>query len=71
MNAHRTKTTIHDNGTLTLEDLPFQEGEAVEVIILETASLGDVTDRFPLRGMLRRYDNPFDPIAQEDWTAAA
>ncbi|MDQ2687565.1 MAG: antitoxin family protein [Armatimonadota bacterium] len=65
------KTTIRDNGTLTLQDLPFREGEAVEVIILETASLRDVTDNFPLRGMLRRYNNPFAPIAQEDWIAAA
>lgn len=71
MNVHRIETTIHENGTLTLDDLPFPAGVAVEVIILETPSWGGITDLQPLSGMLRRYDNPFDPVAQDDWDAAA
>lgn len=39
MNAHRIETILIENGTLTLRDLPFQKGDAVEVIILERRSL--------------------------------
>ena len=35
MNAHRIETTIDQDGTLTLQGIPFQAGAAVEVIILE------------------------------------
>ncbi|MEH1795452.1 MULTISPECIES: hypothetical protein [unclassified Nostoc] len=36
MKAHRIETKLTKNGTLILEDLPFQAGEAVEIIILES-----------------------------------
>lgn len=35
MNAHRIETVVEANGTLVLKELPFQEGKAVEVIVLE------------------------------------
>ncbi len=34
MNAHKLETTLAEDGTLTLQGLPFQAGESVEVIIL-------------------------------------
>jgi len=34
MNAHHVEATLTQNGTLTLRDLPFHAGDAVEVIIL-------------------------------------
>ncbi len=34
MNAHHVEATLTHNGTLTLRDLPFHAGDAVEVIIL-------------------------------------
>ena len=36
MNAHRIETRLNENGTVTLRDLPFEAGAAVEVIVLET-----------------------------------
>ena len=36
MNAHRIETTLNENGTLTLHDLPFDAGATVEVIVRET-----------------------------------
>ena len=36
MNAHRIETTLKENGTLTLHDLPFEAGVSVDVIVLET-----------------------------------
>jgi len=41
MNAHRIETTLEQNGELTLRDLPFAAGDAVEVIVLETARNGN------------------------------
>lgn len=35
MNAHRIETTLTENGTLTLRDLPFEAGSRVLVIVLE------------------------------------
>lgn len=34
MKAHRLETVLTEDGTLTLGDLPFQQGDEVEVIIL-------------------------------------
>ena len=33
MNAHRDETVVSQDRTLTLEDLPFQVGELVKVIM--------------------------------------
>jgi len=38
MNAHRIETTLSENGTLTLHDLPFKAGTPVIVIVLERES---------------------------------
>jgi hypothetical protein len=35
MNAHKIETIFSEDGTLTLKELPFHAGDAVEVIILE------------------------------------
>lgn len=57
-----------------LEEVPFAEGVAVEVIVLERptneANESQVEDRYPLRGKLLRYDDPFGPaVPPEDWEA--
>ena len=38
MQAHRTEATVGGDGSVTVRDLPFPEGEAVEVIVLPAAS---------------------------------
>jgi hypothetical protein len=35
MNAYKVEAILSEDGTLTLKDLPFHVGDAVEVIILE------------------------------------
>ncbi len=75
MNAHRIETILTENGTLTLRDLPFQKGDAIEVIILERRSLRQSeaptshseSNPYPLRGKVIRYDDPTEPVALEDW----
>lgn len=78
INAHRLEAVIGANNSLTLEDLPFNEGKEVEVIVLEKSTVATSTQqantddkptpRFPLRGKTLKYIDPFEPAAPlEDW----
>lgn len=78
MNAHKIETVLTEDGTLTLQGLPFRAGDAVEVIILESHTsqqeqgLKHQPDKnlYPLRDTQPyRYDYPTDPVALEDWEA--
>jgi len=69
MNAHRTETTIKQDGTLTLEGLPFQAGAEVEVIILERPQKSSGANPYPLRGQPVQYDAPAEPVAEDEWDA--
>lgn len=70
MKAHRIETRLTENGTLHLKNLPFEAGEAVEVIIVERHKHLTETNYYPLRGTVIRYDDPFAPAAPlEDWEA--
>ena len=70
MQAYRVKTILQQDGTLTLSDLPFRSGEAVEVIILAQPPAAQRQNRYPLRGTPIRYIDPTGPVAQADWEAA-
>ncbi|MBD2518256.1 hypothetical protein H6G93_25430 [Nostoc sp. FACHB-973] len=68
MKAHRIETKLTQNGTLILEDLPFQAGETVEIIILERFPQPSESNPYRLRGTVIRYDDPFEPpVPIEDW----
>jgi hypothetical protein len=83
MNAYKVETILSEDGALTLKDLPFHVGDAVEVIILERSPsvsegespnpLEKAEDRpepklYPLRGTVLFYDDPFEPaVPVEDW----
>lgn len=69
MDTFRLDTTLTKDGTLTLNDLPFQAGDSVEVIIVPRASASAEQNAYPLRGKVIHYDNPTAPVAQEDWEA--
>jgi hypothetical protein len=70
MQAYRVKTTIQEDGTLTVSQLPLQAGEVVEVIILVQSSTARPQDRYPLRGTPITYIDPTEPVAGADWEAA-
>ena len=72
MQAHRVDTTVSGDGSVTVRDLPFSEGEEVEVIVLSRQHHPESdADRMPLRGSVRRYERPFEPAADADeWDAA-
>jgi hypothetical protein len=50
MSTHHVETKLTEDGKLTLNDLPFHAGEAVEVIVMSRPSKSSTADRYPLRG---------------------
>ena len=70
MQAYRVETTLEQDGTLTLSNLPLRAGEAVEVIMLVQPPGLMRYQRYPLRGTSVHYSEPTEPVAQEDWEAA-
>lgn len=69
MSDYRIEKVLTEDRTLTLDDLPFQAGDAVEVIIIERPKARSGPDRYPLRGRPLRYDRPTDPVAEDEWEA--
>lgn len=69
--AYRTETVVDAEGTVRLRDVPFGPGEVVEVILLvrPRADLPNTGAR-SLRGSVRRYDDPTEPVAADDWELA-
>lgn len=71
MVAHRIETTLEQDGTLTLENLPFHAGEAVEIIILAQPTHVEQRQQYPLRGTSISYSHPTEPVDPDEWNAAA
>jgi hypothetical protein len=69
MDTFRLDTTLTQDGTLTLKDIPFQAGDSVEVIIVPRSDSSDAQNGHSLRGKVIRYENPTEPVAQEEWEA--
>jgi hypothetical protein len=69
MKPHRVETTLEQDGTLTLNELPFNAGDAVEVIILARSPKQNGQESYPLRGQPIYYDEPTEPVAEADWDA--
>lgn len=63
MSVHISETTVDPQGRVVLDHLPFQPGEKVEVVIRSQA----MSSRRDLKGSVLRYNDPFEPVALEDW----
>ncbi len=66
--AHRTEAVLTEDGKLSLDNLPFRAGQAVEVIVLPAVQ-PPVPVEHPLKGTVLRYDRPTEPVAEADWDA--
>ena len=67
MEIHQIKKEILPNGTIVIDDLPFEVGEKVKITI-EKAPKIDANDRYPLRGTPYSYEDPFSPLLDpKDW----
>lgn len=68
MEAYRTNTVVHDDGTVVIDNLPFRKGQKLEVILLEEAYEGAAS--YALRGEPVKYDDPFGSVAEDEWENA-
>jgi hypothetical protein len=69
MKAYRIETTVGEDKSLRLEQVPFRAGDAVEVIVLAAPERRRIESPYPLRGTPIRYDDPMEPVAESDWDA--
>jgi len=67
MQAYRVETTLQEDGTVTLHQLPFQASEPIEIIVLSRAPQTTTSNRYPLRGTAVQYLDPTEPVAQDNW----
>lgn len=69
MKTHRIKTKLTEQGKLILDNLPFEKGDEVEVIILEKDKETNDLNLYPLKDKQPyHYDDPFEPaVPLEDW----
>jgi hypothetical protein len=67
MQAHRAKAIVSENGSLTIEKLPFPAGKPVEVVVFPARNQLSVEDRYPLRGTPIQFDDPTEPVGESDW----
>jgi hypothetical protein len=65
MSIHVSETTVDPQGRVVVDHLPFRPGEKVEVIVRShDLSPHQSSD---LKGSVLRYDDPFEPVATDDW----
>ena len=64
---HRIETKVGPDGVMILNNLPFHEGEMVEVIVTTSHKTGQDKKEYSLRGKPVLYDKPFDGVAIDDW----
>jgi hypothetical protein len=69
LQAHRIEATLTQDGTLTLDHLPFEAGETVEIIVLANPKTPFDQSRSALYGTVIEYHEPFEPVAAADWDA--
>ena len=67
METYFAETIVQEDGKLTLEHLPFSQGDALQIFI--SASKPASGERYPLRGTVLKYERPFEPVAHDDWAA--
>lgn len=67
MNSHRLEIALTENGKITLDNLPFQAGETVEIVISLQQKISSPHNSFPLEGSVSYYHDPFEPVAEDEW----
>lgn len=70
MKNYRTAAVVDDQRQVHLRGLPFDPGEEVEVVLQRRQASPEQVQRYPLRGLAVRYEDPFEPVAAESWEAS-
>lgn len=60
-----------DSETVYLPEAKGLLGKDVEIVVREIDEAAESAGQFPLRGSVLRYDDPFEPVAEEDREATA
>ena len=65
-------TVVGADGSVRLDRLPFQVGQAVGITIhpLETVPGTPSSSRYPLAGLPVEYLQPFEGVASDEWEAS-
>ena len=69
MPAYSVEKIVNQNGTVQLDALPFPPGTVVEVIVLARKPSAKPVPAPGLKNSVLKYDQPFEPVAAEDWDA--
>jgi hypothetical protein len=69
MEIYRTEAVVSTNRTLTIEGVPFDAGDKVEVIVRVQEEAATSDNRYPLRGKSIRLVEPFESVAENEWNA--
>lgn len=65
------QATVGAHGSVTLDQLPYEPGQRVDVTISPIAAPhADGKARYPLSGTKVEYNGPFESVAEGDWEAA-
>ena len=69
METYKTKTKVKEHHTVHIDDVPFEDGQEVEISIsLCSKSLNDIGLKNSLKGSVLKYENPFESvITSDDW----
>lgn len=66
MSTFHTRAAVKPGHRLEIADVPFAEGEEVEVLVVHHPQ-ETVENGHPLRDTPVRYEHPTDPVAEADW----
>jgi hypothetical protein len=64
--VHRVEIVLSEDGKLSLDQVPFRAGQAVEVIVLPAIGRSCPPTR-SLIGSVLRFDDPTEPVAESEW----
>ena len=65
METFKTVTTIKKNHKIEIENVPFENGMEVEIEV--SINKKDENKNYILRDKLIKYDDPYKPVAEDDW----
>jgi hypothetical protein len=60
-----------DSETVYLPEAKELVGRDVEIMVREIGAAERPSELFPLRASVIKYEDPFEPVAEEDWEATA
>ncbi len=67
MELHHIQTPVLPNGTIVIDEVPFEVGEIVNVTI-EKVRKFNPDNPYPLRGTAYSYEDPFSSLFDpDDW----